>query len=70
MDLMKGDDLKSLSKCLGVRLTGVVWKGNIAERLLGMAWIRVINREASSDNGTTPVNILYLTDEVKRILSE
>ena len=68
--MMKGDDLRSLLKCLGVRLTGAVRKGDIAERLLGMARIGAINKEASSDNDTTSVSILYLTDEVRRILSE
>ena len=53
-----------------MRLTGAVWKGDIAERLLGLARIGAINKEASSDNDTTPVSISYLTDEVKRIVSE
>ena len=70
LGLMKGDDLRSLSKRLGVRLTGAVRKGDIAERLLGMARIGALNKEAFSNNDTTPVSISYLTDEVKRILSE
>ena len=69
LGLMKGDDLRNFSRCLGVWLTGVVQKGDIVERLLGMAWIGAINREDSSDNDTAPVAISYLTDEVKRILS-
>ena len=59
---MKGDDLRSLS-------TGVVRKGDVTERLLGMARIGAIHREALNNNNTTPVSISYLTDEVKRILS-
>ena len=69
LGLMKGDDLRNLSRRLGVQLTGAVRKGDIVERLLGMARIGAINREDSSDNDTTPVAISYLTDEVKRILS-
>ena len=59
LGLMKADHLRSSSKCLGVRLTGAVWKGDITERLLGMAWIGAIsNRDTSNDN-TSDVPPLY-----------
>ena len=68
---MKVENLRSLSKRLGVRLTGTVRKSDITERLLGMARIGAIKQ--STDDGTnddpTPVALSYLTDEVKRILN-
>ena len=64
---MKVENLRNLSKHLGVRLTGAVRKSDITERLLGMARIGAI--QPSRSNDTTPIALSYLTDEVKRILN-
>ena len=73
LGLMKANHLRSFLKRLGVRLTGAVRKGDITERLLGMAQIgEISNRNTSNDDTSddaTLVTISYLTDEVKRISS-
>ena len=58
-------NLKSLAKSLGIRLTGSSRKGDIIERLIGMARIE---KCAQHEEGGDEIAITYLTEEVKGVL--
>jgi len=60
-------NLKLLAKNLGVRLTGSLRKGNIIERLIGMARIGAIRKRAQPKEEDEEITITYLTEEVKGI---
>ena len=61
-------NLKSLAKSLGIRLTGSSRKGDIIERLIGMARIGAIKKRAEREEEGDEITITYLTEEVKGVL--
>ena len=61
-------NLKSLAKSLGIRFTGSSRKGDIIERLIGMARIGAIKKYAQRKEGGDEIAIMYLTEEVKGVL--
>ena len=61
-------NLKLLAKSLGICLTGSSRKGNIIERLIGMARIGAIKKRAEREEEGDEITIMYLTEEVKGVL--
>ena len=61
-------NLKSLAKSLGIRLTGSSRKGDIIERLIGMARIGATKKRAEREEEGDEITITYLTEEVKGVL--
>ena len=57
-----------MAKSLGIRLTGSSRKGDIIERLIGMARIGAIKKYAQREEGGDVIAITYLTEEVKGVL--